>query len=255
VHPTKGFTSATPSLFEEHLRWLSERTLVVPFSKIFSIARTNSRQRNEKPIVAITFDDGYADNYEYAFPLLQKYRLSAAFFITAGLIERDRTVVERFLSLRRCCLEDIESLSWEQVREMQKTGMEIGSHTWSHPNLARLEPTRVESELRRSKEIIEERLGVSVDLLAYPFGKYKRHFTAATMEIAWSAGFRYGAAVAFRAIRPSDSPLALPRFFVTRDSVKTLAQKVYGAWDWLGWWHERVPLWLARLISRKDFEV
>src|SRR6267378_6815015 len=82
VHPLKSFRSASPELFEHHLHWLSGHCKVIPFSKIFNALS----EKPDWPSVAITFDDGYADNYEYAFPLLQKYGLVATFFLTVGLI-------------------------------------------------------------------------------------------------------------------------------------------------------------------------
>lgn len=253
VSPSSKFASATPELFEEHLRWLKDHCYVVPFSQIFSLSQKFAISK--KPIVAITFDDGYQDNYQYVFPLLKKYGLPATFFVTTGFIEKDSRILEHFCVLRRCGLEEITPLSWDQILEMHRSGLEIGSHTHSHFNLARLDSSSVEYELKKSKEILEDRLGTSIKLLAYPFGKYKRHFTKATLEIAQKVGYQYGAAVAFRAVREHDLPLALPRFFVTRDSIKVLLQKIYGAWDWLGWWQEKAPLWVARFISKKDFEV
>lgn len=252
VHPDKEFSSVTPELFKIHLQWLKEHCQPVPLSQALAVVQNG---QEGKPFVSITFDDGYADNYEYAFPLLQEYDIPATFFVTVGLLEGDPAVVERFQTLRGACFEDIRPLTWEQVREMQRAGMEIGSHTWSHPNLARLGRAEARKELQRSKEVLEQRLGEAVSLLAYPFGKPQRHFTTETVELAAELVYEVAAAVLFRRVRPEDSPLALPRFFVTRDSVETLATKVMGAWDWLGYWQERAPLWMARWVSPGDFRV
>jgi len=253
VSPSTRFASASPELFEEHLLWLKDNCDVVPFSR--ALSWDYKYCRDEKPVVAITFDDGYADNYEYAFPLLKKYGMTATFFVTVGFVERDPKVLERFKYLRKCNLDELIPLSWEQIGEMRKMGMEIGAHTYSHPNLARLDRKKAKWELERSKQILEDRLGEPVTSLAYPFGKRLRHFTNETIQIAREVGYSYGAAVAFHAVRKDDDPLSLPRFFVTRDTVETLSQKVYGAWDWLGWWQEKSPLWLARIVSPRDFEV
>ncbi len=102
---------------------------------------------------------------------------------------------------------------------------------------------------------MEERLGEEITLLAYPFGKPRRHFTWTTMKIAAELGYQMGATVLFRSLKKSDHPLALPRFFIMKDDVETLAAKVVGAWDWLGWWQEYAPTWAARIVSPKDFEV
>jgi peptidoglycan/xylan/chitin deacetylase (PgdA/CDA1 family) len=253
VSPSIGFASATPELFESHLLWLKENCHVVPFSQILSVV--NRPNFDDKPVVAITFDDGYVDNYEWAFPLLKKHGLTATFFITVGFIEKDPKVLERFKHLRKCNPDELIPLSWEQIREMRKMGMEIGSHTYSHPNLASLDSKMARWELEQSKKILEDQLGEPVTALAYPFGKYKRHFTYETVEIVRELGYSIGASVAFRAVRKDDNPFMLPRFFATRDPVETLSQKIYGAWDWLGWWQENAPIKLAKFISPKDFEV
>ncbi len=250
IHPSKPFASATPEEFEAHLRWLTEYCSLVPFSQVTEAAKAGDL----RPVVAITFDDGYVDNYEYAFLLLQKYNVTATFFITAGLMSGDSNVRERFRRLRQASLDEVRPLTWDQLREMRRAGMQVGSHTWSHPNLARLGVEDTRHELRRSKEVLEDELGEAIKMLAYPFGKPGRHFSPATVDIARDVGYELGAAIIFRNVRPNDDPLALPRFFVTRDDLATLQAKVYGAWDFLGWWHEHSPSLFARLVSPEDFK-
>src|SRR5437870_3556674 len=86
IHPTKSFASATPVVFSQHLDWLAERCDVVPLAQIVRGGATEARAR---PAVVITFDDGYLDNYEYAFPILASRGLPATFFVTVGLLEKD----------------------------------------------------------------------------------------------------------------------------------------------------------------------
>src|SRR5690348_14461190 len=81
VHSSKWFSSASPELFDTHLEWLKLNCDVVPLGKLVEACAVGSR-----PTVAITFDDGYLDNFEYAFPLLAKHRLTATFFVTVGLL-------------------------------------------------------------------------------------------------------------------------------------------------------------------------
>jgi peptidoglycan/xylan/chitin deacetylase (PgdA/CDA1 family) len=249
IHPLKSFRSASPELFEQHLQWLSDHCEVVPFSKIFGVLG----KKSDRPSIAITFDDGYADNYEYAFPLLQKYGLVATFFVTAGLIEKDSDVVTRFRLQRESPYEDIRPMDWCQVCEMSKACMEFGAHTYSHPNLAALNSPAARAELRRSKEIMEQRLGRPITSMAYPFGKPNRHFTSETVDLTAEAGYRHAAAILWRSVTREDSPLAVPRVLITRDSRQTLREKILGAWDIIGTWQEKVPLWLAKRVSPEDF--
>jgi peptidoglycan/xylan/chitin deacetylase (PgdA/CDA1 family) len=247
VHPNKSFASASPALFESHLAWLKETADVVPLREI------RARETGSRPLVAITFDDGYEDNWEYAFPLLLKHGVPATFFLTAGLLEGDEAVVRRFgETLRRSSLDDVRPLKWEQVLEMRAAGAEIGAHTYSHPNLARLTSAEILDELQRSRKILEQRLQAPVTTLAYPFGKPRRHVTRATVEAAAAAGYTRAVAVITRALRESDSELELPRMIVSGDDLETLQQKVVGSWDYLAWWQERAPLWAVRMLRPGD---
>lgn len=250
IHPTKTFASATPGVFADHVDWLAANCDVLPLDQIFRAAATHGGAR---PAVAITFDDGYLDNYEYAFPLLHERRFPATFFVTAGLLEKDPVVVARTQMLRRSTLEEVQPLEWAQVRAMDAAGMGIGAHTYSHPNLAAASRSKARDELQRSKHIIEDRLGTRVMSMAYPFGKPGRHFTSDTVALAEQAGYEFACAVLFRAVRASDSRFAIPRLIVARDSVEALREKVLGAWDLIGVWQERCPLWVARLVSPEDF--
>jgi peptidoglycan/xylan/chitin deacetylase (PgdA/CDA1 family) len=250
IDPSASYSSASPQLFERQLAWIAEHCDVIPMREMISAAKEGERER---PTVAISFDDGYADNYEFAVPLLLKYEMSATFFVTAGFIARDEAVVRRLESLRAIPSGQLRPLDWCQLSEMRAAGFEIGSHTFSHPNLIRLSRDEVTRELTQSRDVIEEGIAEPVDLLAYPFGKPRRNFNADTAQVAREAGYSSGASVLFRACSAEDDPFSVPRFFVTRDSVDDLVAKVKGYWDYLGKWQEHSPIWVARLVSPQDF--
>jgi len=251
IHPDSPFTSATPQVFAGHLDWIVRHCRVVPLQDVASIASTFAR--DERPAVAITFDDGYLDNYEYAFPLLNERGLTSTFFVTAGLLEKDADVLGRLAGLRASDADAIRPMEWHHARAMQAGQMEIGAHTYSHPNLARLPRDAAREELIRSKTIIEQRLGERVRSVAYPFGKPRRHFTAETVSLVEELGYEYACQVLFRGVRASDSRFRIPRFFIRGDSIKDLRAKIIGAWDPIGVWQEKSPVWLARRVSPRDF--
>ena len=101
--------------------------------------------------------------------------------------------------------------------------------------------------------VLEDRLGTRVSGMAYPFGKPRRHFTRETQQIVAEAGYSYALAVCLRAVRSSDSVFQLPRIVAAGESVEELEEKVYGGWDMVGLWHERAPLWVAKMVSPSDF--
>jgi peptidoglycan/xylan/chitin deacetylase (PgdA/CDA1 family) len=237
IHPSRPFRSATPEMFVAHLRWLAEHCDVVPLS---TLVTQPAPPRNGRPQVAITFDDGHVDNYEFALPLLVEHRMPATFYVTTGYIDRDPAVVARFASIRRVTSSEIEPLSWEQLREFAAAGMEIGAHTFSHPNLAQLPPERLPYEVARPKAKIEERLGREVVSFAYPFGQLNLHVNRAAIAAVQAAGFKTAVTAAGRGVRASDSLFTLPRFFAST-SVEVLASKLRGDWDLVGIIQERMP--------------
>lgn len=248
VTPTESFLSTRPDLFEMHMRWLVERCRVVPLPKLFHEPRTS------KPIVAVTFDDGYEDQHRHALPILTRYGIPATFFLTAGFLLRTPAVVRRMAMLQGVPHSDVTPLDWLQVGEIASAGMAIGSHSFSHPVLARLGPGEVRDELSRSREVIGEQLGAEVDSIAYPFGKPRVHVTARTLRIAEECGYGLGAGVLSRGARAVDLPLALPRFIVDGDHPRRLEEKISGAYDAIGLWQEQAPVWAIRLLSPQDFQ-
>ncbi len=252
VHPTKHLTTARPELFDDHLAWLREHTDVVALADIPTMARTGMPE--DRPAVAITFDDGFDDNHRHALPLLVKHGLTATFFTTTGLVGEDPDVLARFGGLLNAGRREYDPMAWSQVRELAAAGMDIGDHTYRHPTLSQLAPGAAREELRRSKDILEEQLGQRVRTMAYPFGKPRRHVQPFVTQIVRELGYEAATSILHRAVRPDDDPLTIPRFTVLRDPIDRLAAKVNGpVWDVVGWGQEHLPLWVAKQVMPEDF--
>jgi peptidoglycan/xylan/chitin deacetylase (PgdA/CDA1 family) len=247
VNPSPSYLSLTPELFEAQLDWLAANTRVVPLRDLAA-----GHGRTQLPQVAITFDDGYADNHTYALPRLWARGLTATFFLTAGFVERDPEVLGRLAATWQTPLEELEPLGWTQVEEMRSAGMGIGSHTWSHRNLARIDRAAVDDELRRSRRVLEDRLSAPVRAVAFPWGKPRRHVNAETFAAAGRAGYELAAFSLPRALRETDPPLRIPRFGVGAEPVESVVSKVRGEIDWHAGVHERMPAPLARALWPED---
>jgi peptidoglycan/xylan/chitin deacetylase (PgdA/CDA1 family) len=242
--------SIAPDLFRAHLEWLNEHCAIVPFDQLVAVA--SDPQSVTRPVVALTFDDGYADNFEQALPILAATQTPATFFVTAGFVDGDPNVVNRMRTLRRVA--QVRAMSWDQLRELRSAGFAVGSHTYSHANLASLSAADAANEIERSKAILEEHLDAPVPLFAYPWGRPRRHFTAETEHLVAKAGHTDAAAVLFRPVEPSVDRLAIPRFFVAAgDGIRTLEQKVRGSWDIVGDMQERFPRWLLETALDRAF--
>jgi len=251
VHPTCSFKSCTPATFEEHLQWLQANCDVVSLQRLQNLGAESGHRR--RPLVALTFDDGYRDNYDYAFPLLMKWRIPATFFVTVGLIEHDPSVMRRFQHLRQTDMHELAPLTWAHVREMNAAGMEFGAHTYSHPNLMYVRPSQYVSEFQEARARLEDQLGHTVSGFAYPFGQPRCHFTTEHVELVRQFGYAYAVTVVWRGVGTGDARWTLPRFSVRNDDVRTLTDKVNGGWDVVGHMHERLPSWVNRVIAPGAF--
>lgn len=161
------------------------------------------------PSVTLTFDDGYADNYEVAAPILDRWELSATFFVPTGVIGRQ---------VRFDWDAKLQSapplMDWPKVRALHRAGFSIGSHTVSH---ARLSETRGETlafELEGSRQKLEEELGEPVREFAYPYGGHA-DCDATGREAVRRAGYRCCFSCHGGLISTQDSPFQLCRMPVS----------------------------------------
>ena len=136
-----------------------------------------------KPIV-ISFDDGYRDNYENAYPILRKYNIPATFFLTTGFIGTGQ--IPRW---DKAYYNDGKNLmlSWQQVREMRGYGITFGSHTLTHPFLTRISRKQAQKEICLSKDIIEQKTGMPITTFSYPSGNFDSDIKQIVKEAGYSA--------------------------------------------------------------------
>ena len=147
--------SVTPPAFDEQMKFLlSSGYHTVRVSDLLDHL-LHGAPLPEKPIV-LTFDDGYADNYKAAFPILEKYGMTATFYIIAKFTEDQRPGY----------------VTWDQLREMANAGMEVGSHSIDHLDLRGKSIAFLTNQIAGSKQIIESRLGRTVKTFSYPSGEY-----------------------------------------------------------------------------------
>lgn len=133
--------------------------------------------------ILITFDDGYDDLYDRFLPLAIEHHLTAVIYLVADHVGGSN-VFDQKSGLRARKL-----LTWSQIREMQKYGIEFGSHTLSHPNLSDVSGEQLRREVRDSKLRLEDALGVEVTSFAYPYGGVDRRVRSAVAEAGYKLAF------------------------------------------------------------------
>ena len=116
--------------------------------------------------VAITFDDGYLDNYNNAFPILKKYGFTATIFIVAGLVGKTNKWDES------PSFPAVELMDWQQICQMSACGITFGSHGLNHKPLSKPKfLLRLPFEIGLSKNIIENKIHRPVNFFGYPYGR------------------------------------------------------------------------------------
>ena len=147
--------------FRRQMASLAEHCEVVPLSEGLRRAGDPGLDRD---LVSITFDDGTADLYEHAFPILAGFGLPATLYLATGPCEEGLP----FPSWATGTI-DAPALGWDQVNQMLDSDLiTIGSHTHTHADLDVVDGATIREELRRSKELIEDRTGRACLDFAYP---------------------------------------------------------------------------------------
>lgn len=155
-----------PSTFEWQMRWLHERRYpVVSLSRL--VGQLHDDPRTVDRGVAITFDDGLSSVYTAAFPVLLRYGFPATVFVVPGYCGGRNTWPSQPAGVARHQL-----MTWSQIQEMDRCGIQFGSHTASHEFLDRLSGEALGHEIVDSKGLIEDRLGHAIELFAYPYGRW-----------------------------------------------------------------------------------
>ena len=177
--------SFPPRVFDRGLRKLHERGFrTLRLEEVVELVLSGAGFPSRSFV--LTIDDGYSSVYEYAFAVLQKYGMTATLFLTVGTERPNPAGALPNLDGRAM-------LHWEQVREMQRYGFEIGAHTLTHSNLRRLSTSEIEAEMRDSKAVIEDLLGAPVGGFSYPFGRFDdRSQELARKHFAYACSDRLG---------------------------------------------------------------
>jgi peptidoglycan/xylan/chitin deacetylase (PgdA/CDA1 family) len=184
--------SIAPLAFRSQMKSLSENgTVVVDLADV----------TKHPGSVAITFDDGFHNFYDEAFPVLRQYGFPATVFVVSGFAGKQNA----WPSQPSAGIPRLNLMSWDRIKEVSRHGVTLGAHTVSHPFMTRNAKEENDHELKVCRSEIESRTGESVRAFAYPYGDFDQdvrdqvagHFLIACTTVLDYAG--------------TSDPLALPR--------------------------------------------
>ncbi len=167
--------------FERQMQLLRRHCRILSIPELLALSHP---PRSRRPLVAVTFDDGYLDNFTNAAPVLLRHAVPAAFFVATGIIGTDR----RFPHDVRRENPFIPVMDWDHLRALRDQGFHIGSHTVSHVDCAAESAETVDAELRQSLADIRRELGLRDVAFAYPYGG-RQHMTADRLRLVREAGY------------------------------------------------------------------
>lgn len=159
-HEDASGMNMPPAKFEQMLQYLVSK------KAHFCFVSEIDQYQGQKNVFALSFDDGFMDNYQYAYPLLKKYNAKATIYLATQI-------------------EGIEKLGAEQIREMSNSGViEFGAHTQHHVNLLKLSDEDAFAEMQASKKDVEALVG-QCPSFAYPFGRFNEKHQQMAKDIGF----------------------------------------------------------------------
>ena len=170
------------STFRKQMESLAQYGFCTPTIANILCGATGNCRTGKQPIV-ITFDDGYLDLYENAFPVLQEFGLSAVIFVVGDPSCRVNSWDTD------ADLSNIELLRPHHIRRMSESGIQFGTHSFTHPSLPGLSDTELDKELSGGKEALERIVHNPFPVLAYPYGNVNERVKIAAKRAGYQCAF------------------------------------------------------------------
>lgn len=187
--------SISERAFREHVQWLNRaRVEAVSLEELHELPA-------HADAVAVTFDDGYVSFGRFAWPLLRKHEIPVTLFVVTDLAGgRNRW------GPKGGPIPELRLHGWDELRRLADEGVDLGSHTRSHPDLTDEDRDRIGEEIEGSAERLRRELGLRPRTFAYPYGRHDSTVVSVARE-----HYRLACTTELRALGVSEDPHLLPR--------------------------------------------
>jgi len=230
--------SVTPAQFRAQMSFLASEGFSSLTLHEFSEAMRGVRKLPPRSAL-ITFDDGYNDNCNLAWPIASEFGMKLNLFVCTGLVEGKSIEVldRRSISERRSEKEYPalwRPLQWSQLREMSAAGVDVEFHSHSHENLGRLRSEAITADAATGISLFKKHLGFQPRYFAFPFGHHGSYSRVATALLAEQGIETFFTTELGRTV-PGDKQTTFSRIVIHQeDDLDSFRRKIYGGYDWVG---------------------
>ncbi|MEG4813959.1 sulfotransferase [Microcoleus sp. K5-D4] len=206
-----GLNAVTPQIFEQQLHKFKNQGY---YSATWENWRSAKLAKTPLPgkAVLMTFDGGYLDFFQYAWPVLKRFDFTATVFLVAESIGKTN-------SWEKAEFEEVQLMGWPEILQLRDAGIEFGSMSATHQPLSALSPTEIVREAAKSRAILERGLEKSVKCFAYPYGDVD----PIVAHLIGASGYTFGVSYKLNYSSFDDNLLSLPRIQVTAKNALKLA--------------------------------
>ncbi|MBF1207219.1 MAG: polysaccharide deacetylase family protein, partial [Fusobacterium periodonticum] len=195
---------------------------VITFRDLDKISWRNRFEKDKKYII-LTFDDGYKDNYDLAFPILKEFGFKATIFLMGSSTYNEWDV-------KASGEKEFPLMSVDMIKEMQDYGIEFGAHTFNHPKINTLSNDEIEHQIIDVKKPLEEKIGREIITFAYPYGILNDY----AKEMAKKAGYTFALATDSGSVCLSDDLYQIRRIAIfPNTNLFSFKRKVAGNYNFI----------------------